>query len=420
MLSAAIFIIILIAVSGVIAYTGDLLGRRMGKRRLTVLGMRPRHTAIVITTVTGMLIAALALGTMLAINRQVRWALVRGQAILAQNYQLSKTNRSLRSRNQQLAAAQSKTERKLRASNESLDKLAGQMADMRKELEATRQQIQKEQARLIQTRARLSNAQTQLKRAEAQAFKVGRELIATSIGYEGLRAGYESLRAKPIIFSSDEEIVRIVVNPSPSVAVMRSRIIEVLERASAAALRAGAKAGKNGRAVEIVTKRVSLEGASGGPKVKTYGESQSIGFLAEVLSKASMPVVIQVVAVGNAAENEQVSVELRPFNNRLIFTKGQPIAEVTLNSGAERGELLNELARFLLRDVRRSATRAGVMPTSNPREREKLFGEIGAEQLLDVIDSVKRRSGIVKVTAVAANDVYAAGPLPLEFTVSGV
>ena len=61
------FAIVLVLVSGFIAYFGDLLGRRMGKKRLTLFGLRPRHTAIGVTTITGMIIAALALITLISI-----------------------------------------------------------------------------------------------------------------------------------------------------------------------------------------------------------------------------------------------------------------------------------------------------------------------------------------------------------------
>src|SRR3712207_8674593 len=51
-------ILLLLALCGFIAYIGDLLGRRLGKQRLSVFGMRPKHTAILLTIVTGALIAA--------------------------------------------------------------------------------------------------------------------------------------------------------------------------------------------------------------------------------------------------------------------------------------------------------------------------------------------------------------------------
>ena len=55
---------LLVVMCGGIAYMGDLLGRRMGKKRLSLFGLRPRHTAVVFTIATGMLIAAVTLGVL--------------------------------------------------------------------------------------------------------------------------------------------------------------------------------------------------------------------------------------------------------------------------------------------------------------------------------------------------------------------
>ncbi|MBM3470596.1 MAG: DUF3084 domain-containing protein, partial [Armatimonadetes bacterium] len=56
-----ILIPVLIVVSGVVAYVGNMVGRAIGRRRLTVLGLRPRHTAHVIAVATGMLITLITL-----------------------------------------------------------------------------------------------------------------------------------------------------------------------------------------------------------------------------------------------------------------------------------------------------------------------------------------------------------------------
>ncbi|MDQ2732874.1 MAG: DUF3084 domain-containing protein [Armatimonadota bacterium] len=69
-------IVTIVVMSSFIAYLGDYLGRRLGKRRLTLFGMRPKHTAILITVVTGMLIASATLGAMMVVSRDVRRALL--------------------------------------------------------------------------------------------------------------------------------------------------------------------------------------------------------------------------------------------------------------------------------------------------------------------------------------------------------
>ena len=50
----------LVITGGFISYFGDLQGRRWGKKRVSWFGMRPKHTAILITSLTGGIIALLS------------------------------------------------------------------------------------------------------------------------------------------------------------------------------------------------------------------------------------------------------------------------------------------------------------------------------------------------------------------------
>lgn len=70
-----VLIPLLILVSGGIAFTGNLVGRSIGRRRLTLFGLRPRYTAQVITIATGMVITLSTLATVLLVSRDARVAL---------------------------------------------------------------------------------------------------------------------------------------------------------------------------------------------------------------------------------------------------------------------------------------------------------------------------------------------------------
>ncbi len=58
--------------AGGIAMLGNQLGRKIGRRKMTIFGMRPRHTSIFITTITGSLIAVLTLATAMVASQDVR------------------------------------------------------------------------------------------------------------------------------------------------------------------------------------------------------------------------------------------------------------------------------------------------------------------------------------------------------------
>ncbi len=52
----------LLVAGGSIAFMGDRLGRYMGKRRMTIFGLRPRHTALLFTVILSGLHEAAAKG----------------------------------------------------------------------------------------------------------------------------------------------------------------------------------------------------------------------------------------------------------------------------------------------------------------------------------------------------------------------
>ncbi len=65
----------LLVLGGILSTLGDRLGSRVGKARLSILNLRPKRTAVVITVMTGSLISALSLGLMLLVSRQLRMGL---------------------------------------------------------------------------------------------------------------------------------------------------------------------------------------------------------------------------------------------------------------------------------------------------------------------------------------------------------
>jgi uncharacterized protein (DUF3084 family) len=67
-------VLLLLLLAGAIAYIGNLLGKSVGKKRLTLFSLRPRYTANFFTVVSGMLIALLTLSCLLFISKDAQTA----------------------------------------------------------------------------------------------------------------------------------------------------------------------------------------------------------------------------------------------------------------------------------------------------------------------------------------------------------
>jgi len=145
---------------------GDRLGTRIGKARLSLLRMRPRRTAMVVTAVTGSLIAALSFALLIAINDRWRrglFELVRiEQSLQTSRDDLVATRMTLESVQDNLAASRkafleakhrrSQAEAQVRELRGRTDMLQAQTQELQQTvhvLEGQRQQLWNEQAVLL-------------------------------------------------------------------------------------------------------------------------------------------------------------------------------------------------------------------------------------------------------------------------------
>lgn len=94
---------ILIILSGAIALVGNIVGRNIGRQRLTLLGLRPRYTAQLITVMTGMVITITTLIVVLLISNEARVALFRLNEVLRETSRLEQEIKRQQDRLKQLA-----------------------------------------------------------------------------------------------------------------------------------------------------------------------------------------------------------------------------------------------------------------------------------------------------------------------------
>jgi len=69
---AWILIVFLILLGGLIAPFGDLLGTKIGKARFSILKLRPKKTATIVTILTGGFISSISIGLLLLVSEEFR------------------------------------------------------------------------------------------------------------------------------------------------------------------------------------------------------------------------------------------------------------------------------------------------------------------------------------------------------------
>ena len=69
---AWILIVFLVLLGGLIAPFGDILGSKIGKARFSILKLRPKKTATIVTVITGGFISAISIGLLILVSEEFR------------------------------------------------------------------------------------------------------------------------------------------------------------------------------------------------------------------------------------------------------------------------------------------------------------------------------------------------------------
>ena len=131
MTSGYIFIGAVLILGGIIAVSGDRIGTKVGKARLTLFKLRPRQTATLVTIITGTLISASVLTVMFGASEQLRIGVFDLQKI---QRKLSDTKENLDRALEQKDRVQREIEVARNAQTEAKDLLSGIDKSLKDEL----------------------------------------------------------------------------------------------------------------------------------------------------------------------------------------------------------------------------------------------------------------------------------------------
>ncbi|MEX2242464.1 MAG: DUF3084 domain-containing protein [Fimbriimonadaceae bacterium] len=168
-------VVLLVLLSGVIAAVGDWLGRRLGKKRLRLGRLRPKHTAILTTAVAGMLITLLTIVVLAAFSEQVRVWLTEGTEV----------QRELRETRGQLG----ETERQLESGKTLL-------AGVTEELEGEREKLADEQAKVAAAVQEASEMRAEAASLKGQVASLNRDLSENRAKLVSIQADFNRLTAE--------------------------------------------------------------------------------------------------------------------------------------------------------------------------------------------------------------------------------
>lgn len=164
MTSAFVLIFSVLILGGILAALGDRLGTKVGKARLTLFNLRPKQTAVLVTVITGTVIAASTLGLLFGLSKSLRQGVFQLDKILAQRRkELDSVTQQKREVEEQLAIAQENQQ----AAQEKLVGIQEKFAQAQTQLAGFRNQaasLEKEIAELDSQQKELTRQRDELDR----------------------------------------------------------------------------------------------------------------------------------------------------------------------------------------------------------------------------------------------------------------
>ncbi|HIK43980.1 MAG TPA: DUF3084 domain-containing protein [Leptolyngbyaceae cyanobacterium M65_K2018_010] len=438
MVSGYVLILAVLMLGGVIATLGDRIGMRVGKARLSLFNLRPRQTATLVSIATGSLISASTLAILFGVSSQLRTGvfelgkiqddLADAEAQLAQSLaeqervktdlEAAATERQralgrLRDINQSLDRAvdqQKQTQAQLQRTRDQLATVSSQANALRQSTEvlrAERDQLLQEQAgiraqiasrdraiveldqRIAERDQAIAERQQRLDDLQAQQSLLEQQVADLQNQYQGLFRGNIALSRNQELLSS---LVR-VENREQATAFINQFLYEANRRAIQAIVPG-----------TVTDQQVIL---IGNREVERLIERLSGGqdYLIRLLSAANYVTGEPCVVRG---EDPCIQVFIDATPNQRVYQTGERLATVSLDKLPLSDRDLVERLNLLLVATQFRARQDGVVDD---------FLQVAdnrTETLLRFLSAVKQEGQALDLQAIAASDIFTAGPLQIE------
>lgn len=386
-IGAAIFLV-LIVMGGVIAFLGDRIGSKVGKKRMTLFGLRPKYTSVIVTIISGVLISFSTVAVMAVVNENVRVALFGlsrlqaqmndlNQEIKVKNRELEKGKRQLEARNKEYEDVTKKSEETSRE----LDRVESQRVYMENELASVQDAYDEAQAGVEKSAREIQNLEKTKEELSSNISTLNEEKKTLLDNIYALREGQVVMQAGQILTSVtvDENMTR-----EQTVQVLKD-INNMLKQQ-----------------MNITDESVNLV------RISQTDFDNAVQEIAGAKNKK----LVRIVAAQNLIRGERLIVDFDIHDNLLVFSKGEVVYRGSLDAYKDIRNYELQVLRFL-KDLNHYAQSKGVLP-------DPITGNVGVlegQELMDVIQKVKDYGGQCILTVTAKRDIYSQGPLLIDVRV---
>ena len=401
-------LIVLAVMGGLIAYLGDKIGSKVGKRKIKLMGLRPKYTSILVTIMTGISIAVVTLGVMSVLSENARVALFGMNKLRQQQHVLEeqrdrllaeadKLAREMQEKNDLLAD----NELKLASQEEQLDgandRLRLTLLDL-EQVQAARDDASAQlgivQTAFNQVHADLATAQGEIEELEHTKAGLTKTVAALDERNRLLNESMLTVREGTVLFRVGEVLSSSVLTAGQSQDETRSQLSGIMVNIN-----------------NMIRQRLNITDEKA---VLLYISPDEFERTVQELSNSPKDSkLIRVTAAGNIITGEPALVHLNIYDNNLVYNRGREVyTEYFTSEEIESGAEL-QLLHFL-HNVNRSAQADGILP-------DPLSGNVGALTAVEMFDTISRMKAYgntgLTLRAVTTQNIFTAGPLRIEIRV---
>ncbi len=390
-------IAVLILTGGAIAFIGDRLGTKIGKKRLSILGLRPRHTSIIVTIITGALITTMTFAVLAATSENVRTALFGMEKLKQQMSDMQQAiitvSGDLESAKEEKLAADSALDR----AKEDVEKLQAQQ----KELEAESERLQAGNELLQQEKEVLQSEKDGLSReneallADNGNLAANNELLSKDNknleqNAQRLRDGLITMREGDITFRAGEILASGVIQGNRREDAVEADLQSLAQLAN-----------------RNVSARLGINQTDQGVWIYQPEAEAAIKAIAE----SPQDMVVRIVAAGNLVRGEVVRASLELYKNSIIYGSKELILAKPYSMHSHDEEEAEMLAMDFLMNVNQAAVAKGILP-------DPIRGSVGiieGAQFYNLVQNLQSCTDHIVLSAYARDATDALGPLRIDF-----
>lgn len=372
-------IIIMAIVGGLIAYIADKMGSKIGKKKMSVFGLRPKYTSILLTVISGTMIAVLTIGVMTIASQSARTALF-GMEKLQQELKL--LNEEKADAADALAAAKNKVDEQ----NHKISVLDAKIKESTRENDAM-------DAKLAQINEKYSQAQAEVASLTDAKEQLTGEIENLEKTTDALRKGIINMREGQVYYRAGEIVYAGVMRGGLKHEENVAQVNWLLQNAN-----------------EIALQRLGVQ-QEDEPLQAIWISKGMVADAISALDKSKGNLFFRIRTVANIIVGELVVCEIEIFENQFIYPDGSLIFSNDYADIPPEG--YENIIMAFLTQVNHRAVEAGVLP-------DPLTGKVGnmdAATMIETSNAMRRTNGKFTLKAYAKGDITTAGPVRVRLEV---